>query len=251
MDISKRLALYSYRYHGNWNAIRKAIQMQEEVTEVPVRENYVTLVDAGYPSCLKQLKDPPWVLFYKGDITLLEKPMVTIVGSRNVSTYGAEVTGYIADRLKDRYCIVSGLARGVDAIAHRHALQGGKTIAVIGHGTKYVYPAENAWLYSEIEEKGLILSEFPYATPISRYHFPVRNRILAALGQKLFVTQARLKSGTMHTVSSALDLGKEVCCVPYPFGSEEGKGCNRLIDEGAQILYDVSQLTVENCERFM
>ena len=240
--VDKYLVNLAYTYEGNWNKIRNAIGKKEGVIEHKIVDNYITILDDRYPSCLKELKDPPWVLFYKGDLSLLQKSMVTIVGSRNMCSYGEIVTKKITNYLKQDHVIVSGLAKGVDVTAHKEALLGGKTIAVVGHGLYYQYPYCNSKVYTQIEKDGLLLSEFPFYTSVKKYNFPVRNRLLAALGNKIIVTQASIRSGTMLTVNSALELGKEVYCVPYAFDSQEGAGCNRLIDEGAQILYDFNQL---------
>ncbi len=236
------LAQLSYAYEGNWNKIYKALQARETVPYQHIQEKYITVLDKEYPASLKELKAPPFVVFYKGDVSLLSLPKVTVVGSRNVCDYGKKTTQRITDVLKKRYVITSGLAKGVDAIAHESALNGGKTIAVVGHGLYYQYPYCNRHLYSAIEAGGLILSEFPFYTPVRKQNFPVRNRILAALGERLFVTQAALRSGTMLTVNYALEMDREIYSIPYPFDTTDGQGCNRLIDEGAQILYDFNQL---------
>lgn len=242
MKVRERIANCAYAYQGNWKKIYGALRTNEPVKQYDIRENYITIADDEYPCQLRQLQFPPFVLFYKGDITLLQRDMVTMIGSRQLDDYSRMMTGRIADGLKDRFVIVSGLAKGADAESHRHALINGKTIGVTGHGLDIVYPACNADLYGKMQDRHLILSEFPHDTPIRRYHFPWRNRILAALGMCVIVTKAGMKSGTMHTVNTALELGKTVYCLPHPMTDEEGRGCNYLIHEGAEILFDMSQL---------
>ena len=168
---------------------------------------------------------------------------MTIVGSRELSDYGRSVTELASSILCRKYVIVSGLAKGADAFAHRTAIScGAKTIGVIASGLKIQYPSCNIDLYKKMQQEHLILSEYPYDTGIQKHHFAWRNRILAALGEACIVTSAKVKSGTMLTVNEAINLSKDVWCFPYPFESEEGKGCNKLVQEGAFLLYDTKQL---------
>lgn len=242
MEKRKILAAYSWKYEGDWGLIRRAIANEEDPVSFTSPDAYLTIFDENYPACLKQLKYPPWVLWYQGDIRLLERPMATIVGSRKMDDYGKDCTRLVAGILRKQYVLVSGLARGVDACVHETALENGHTIGVIGNGLSIHYPKENDRLYRRLSRTDLILSEYPSRTGVKRYHFPWRNRILAALGKVIIVTEAEEKSGTMLTVNEALELNKDVCCFPYPYGNDLGKGCNRLIAEGAQIIWDRSQL---------
>jgi DNA processing protein len=234
----EELASLSYYYEGNWDKIHTALAMGKKTPLRQISEPYVTCLDDEYPPCLKELACPPFVLFYQGNISLLQKKMAAVIGSREITLEGADVTGRIASILAERYVIVSGLAKGADGIAHRSAIAaGGATIGVCGHGLGTVYPRENADLYRIMKAQHLILSEYPYHTRIAKYHFPWRNRILAALGRFTVVTEAKVKSGTMHTVNEALQLGRDIYCVPYPYGYREGEGCDLLIQEGAGLLY--------------
>ena len=235
----------SLRYQGNWDKIHRALLMKEKAEETTLPLQAITIIDQEYPACLLKLAEPPWVLFYEGDITLLKRRMISIVGSRKMTLYGKQVTDIAADILKKDFVIVSGLAMGVDGEAHRRALEGGKTIGIIGHGLDITYPSCNKDIYAEMRKTGLILSEYPYGTPIRKQYFPFRNRIIAALGEKLIVTEAAFKSGTLHTVNAALALGKDIYCFPYPFDSAEGSLCLELMKEGAGILAnreDIAQL---------
>ena len=187
--------------------------------------------DADYPERLKILDDAPIALFYKGDIKLLQGECFAIVGTRAPTRYGRDVTEYFADELVDAgFTIVSGLARGVDAIGHRKALEkGAPTIAVIGCGVDKIYPAENKDLYDGIAEKGLILSEYFVGAEPVPYHFPERNRLISALSVGVLVTEAGTKSGTMITVDCALDQGKDVFLVPGNIFSNASKGTNEML----------------------
>lgn len=242
MEKRDILACYAWKYEGNWGRIAKAMEREETPVPFVSPDSFLTVFDAAYPQCLKQLKYPPWVLWYQGNLHLLEKPMITIVGSRKMNAYGQQCTVLAASLLREHYVLVSGLAKGVDACVHHTALAHGHTIGVIGSGLSVHYPKENENLYHQLSRHDLILSEYPHDTGVQRYHFPWRNRILAALGSALIVTQAEEKSGTMLTVNEALDLNKEVYCFPYPYEYASGKGCNRLISEGANILWDHEQL---------
>lgn len=239
------LIAYAIRYQGDWDSIAKAVIHHLEYQPVITKEKALTIYDREYPDSLRSLRYPPWVLFYRGDLSLLEKEAASIVGSRRMIPYGSYMTRLVSSRLAERYVIVSGLARGVDGMAHRACIEaGGKTIGVIGCGLDIPYPKENLGLRKIMDRDHLVLSEYPDGTSPLRWHFPWRNRILAALGSKVIVTQAALKSGTMCTVNEAISLCREVWCVPYPFTDENGKGCNLLISQGADILNDEEQLRI-------
>jgi DNA processing protein len=242
MEIREKIAQYACSCKGDWNLIAEALRKESVPSGQPIHEKYITIVDEQYPPQLKKLRYPPWVLFYQGDLRLLQKPMITIVGSRQLSEYGQRNTAAAADILKERFVIVSGLAKGADAKAHTCAMKHGHTIAVIGCGIPQCYPACNRELYQKIAETDLILSEYPYDARPERHHFPWRNRILAALGEACIVSEATMHSGTMLTVNEAISLSKDVWCFPYPFGDISGAGCNLLISQGAGILYEEDQL---------
>ena len=239
--LSKRdiLAHYSWKYDGDWAKTAEALKTNEAVTRTYHCGNFITIYDEAYPDNLRKLRYPPWVLFYRGNPDLLKRPGVTVVGSRRLTEYGEYASERSAELLSEQFVIISGLAKGADGAAHRTAIaMRGSTIGVIGCGMNVRYPRENEYLYRRMEKEQLILSEYPDTTGVKKHHFPWRNRILAALGDCVVVTQAALKSGTMATVNEALELGKEVWCFPYPYNEEAGKGCNLLISQGANILYD-------------
>lgn len=237
------LAAYAVRYRGEWKKIAAAIARKEPVSIPEVKETYLTIADEAYPASLRRLRFPPWVLFYEGNLELLRYPAVTIIGSREMHAYGRAMTELAASILCEHYVLVSGLAKGVDGTVHRTALEhGGHTIGVIGCGLNVAYPRCNQDLYQRMSEDHLILSEYPRDTMPESWHFPWRNRILAALGEAVIVTEARRTSGTMHTVNEAIALSREVWCAPYPYGAEEGEGCNLLISEGANLLVNEDSL---------
>ncbi len=239
MNLRERLALYSYKHDGDWSAIANAVRTDEDPGKAVITDHYLTILDADYPARLRSLRFPPWVLFYRGNPGLLKKPCITIVGSRKVNAYGKANTELAAVILSERFVLVSGLARGVDGIVHRTAMGNhGWTIGVIGCGLNVRYPRENEYLYRRMEQEQLILSEYPSSTGVKKHHFPWRNRILAALSDGVIVTQAAVKSGTMGTVNEALNLGREVWCFPYLFNDPDGLGCNLLISQGANLIYD-------------
>lgn len=243
--MKEQIIKAAIKYEGNYEKIALAIKNNEEISLTGRVNRAITIVDNEYPASLKQLRYPPFVLFYKGNLGLLSQSAVSIIGSRLPESYGIEITRQIVDSCNQKYVIVSGLAKGIDAIAHQKALEiGRKTIGIIGCGIDRIYPMENEHLYKDMSKFGLILSEYPGFTPPRKHHFPFRNRLIAALGDKCIVTAAALRSGTMLTVNEALMLGKEVFCIPYPIGSISGEGCNLLISQGASILTNTADFAM-------
>jgi DNA processing protein len=199
----------------------------------------LTLVDVAYPRSLLEIADPPPVLYVKGDPALLARDALAIVGSRAPTMQGeANAKAFAASLSAAGLTIVSGLAQGIDAAAHRGALvvEGGSTIAVIGTGIDRIYPANNAALAREIAAKGVILSEFPLGTPPARWNFPRRNRLIAGLSLGVLVVEATLESGSLITARLAVDAGREVFAIPGSIHSPQARGCHRLIREGAKLV---------------
>lgn len=222
------LISYSLYYQGEYKQIRKAVTEGRSVPFSFHREA-ITILDEAYPREFFDLRFPPYVLYYKGDLRLLKQKKIAVVGSRDCCPYAAEATKRLVKRYSDRV-VVSGLAKGVDAIAHRNARM---TIGILGCGIDRAYPYENRDLIKQIAEKGLILSEYPGLTPPLNYHFPFRNRLIACLADTVYIMQSSERSGTMTTVNEALEMGKEVRVLPYSLLDEHGIGNNRLIFEGA------------------
>lgn len=207
----------------------------------------LTLADQAYPSRLLEIPDPPPLLYAKGQLEQLRKPALAIVGSRNATPQGLKNAEDFAHALSDAgYCIVSGLALGIDGAAHRGALQGaGGTIAVVGTGLDVVYPSRHRQLAHQIAESGLLLSEFPLGTPSMAQNFPRRNRIISGLGYGCLVVEANLQSGSLITARLAAEQGREVFAIPGSIHSPLSKGCHRLIKQGAKLVDDIRDILEE------
>ncbi|KNG94813.1 DNA-processing protein DprA [Pseudaestuariivita atlantica] len=198
--------------------------------------------EPDYPSDLAQLPDAPPLMWTVGDRALLHRPMVALVGARNASSLGTRMTRALAQGLTEAgFVVVSGLARGIDAVAHHAALDGG-TIAVMPGGVDIRYPSENTTLAEDIARKGLLVSEQPMGlAPLAR-HFPKRNRIISGLARAVVVVEAAAKSGSLITARNALDQGRDVLAVPgHPFDARAG-GCNLLIRDGATLIRTVDDV---------
>ena len=197
--------------------------------------HFLMYEDALYPKRLKEIYLPPVVLFYKGRLELFNRLSIGIVGARNHTPYSKEALEYLLpDILERKVSIISGLARGVDSLAHQLTLDlHGETIAVIGNGINICYPKENQSLYDAIGKKGLILSEYPLDSPPLKFHFPYRNRIIAGLSHGLCVIEAKLHSGSLITANVALSENRQVFALPGNITSEYSKGTNELITAGA------------------
>lgn len=197
----------------------------------------VDILDPGYPPLLKEIFDPPFVLYVRGQRWPPELPILAIVGTRRPTGYGINCTERLAEDLAARgLAIVSGLARGIDAAAHRGALRAGTTYAVFGCGLDVVYPKENRKLAELVEKNGAILSEFPLGTPPSPENFPIRNRIIAGMSLGSMVVEAAEYSGSLITVRLALDAGREVFAVPGNITSPNSFGPHILIRQGAKLV---------------
>ena len=191
-----------------------------------------------YPERLGNLDHPPAVLFTLGRTELLQGPCVSVVGSRRATAYGRRVSRSLGARLAERgRCVVSGMAMGVDAEAHRGALPG-PTAAVLGSGVDVPSPASNTRLYREILKHGVVVSEFEPGTRAEPHNFPRRNRIIAALATDVVIVEASVRSGALITADHALELGREVHAVPGPIDRATSRGTNRLIEQGAAIVLD-------------
>lgn len=193
---------------------------------------YITVEDSRYPQRLREIFDYPTILYYKGNIDLLNKDSIAIVGSRNCSRYGAEQAKLFAKQLsRAGFVIVSGLADGIDGCAQRACIEaGGLTITVLPGGLNNIYPSIHSELAKEIVEKGgLLISENPPNAPLKKYDFVLRNRIIAGLSLGVFVPEAGDKSGALHTVNFANDNGRSIFALPGPVNSSKSVGTNRLI----------------------
>ncbi|MBQ8753582.1 MAG: DNA-processing protein DprA [Lentisphaeria bacterium] len=199
----------------------------------------LTLLDEAYPEVLRNLYDPPLCLYVRGTLPEFPDNAVAVVGSRRMSNYGESMTKHISTgAVKANYTIVSGLALGVDTVAHWTAVDnGGITVAVLGGGLMRLHPQENSILARKIVEKGgAVISEFPMNFPVSRTSFPRRNRIVAGLSSAVIVTEAGLDSGALITARLALENGRDVFAVPGRVDNPQAKGCHQLIREGAVLI---------------
>ncbi len=198
----------------------------------------LTFQDDLYPNRLKEIYDPPPLLYLRGEIKEEDELAVAIVGSRKTTPYGRWMAEKISQDLSQHgITIISGMARGIDSVAHWGALSGGgRTIAVLGCGVDVIYPTENRGLSQKIIEQGALLSEFPIGTPPESGHFPRRNRIISGLAIGVVIVQAGERSGALITAGYALEQGREVFAVPGNVGTETSRGANRLIREGAKMV---------------
>jgi len=198
----------------------------------------VTLKHDTYPNRLKNIYDPPALLYVRGELKKEDELAVSIVGSRKTSPYGRWITEKIGqDLARHGVTIVSGMARGIDSLAHWGAISGGgRTIAVLGCGVDVIYPSENRSLFTKIIDHGAVVSEFPMGSPPEGGHFPRRNRIISGLSIGVVVVQASERSGSLITAGYALEQGREVFAVPGNVGAEGSRGTNQLIKEGAKMV---------------
>lgn len=236
------LLYFALKYNGNWDEIYESIKkklpiIEEEyqILKSSLKSNYFTILDTEYPLSFKGVNKPPFVIFYYGDINLLNMPKITVVGSRDYSAYGSKGCQKICKGLATNYVIVSGLARGIDSVAHLSALEAsGKTIAILGSGIDCCYPKQNQELYETIKKDHLLLSEYPNDLIPQKENFPRRNRLLATLGDAIFIPECKNKSGTLITITLALSYGKTIYVLPFPINIETMN--NQLIKEGATLV---------------
>ena len=207
----------------------------------------ITISDSSYPKDLKEIHDPPPLLYIKGKDIPANLTIVAVVGSRNPSHYGLKVTEDLCLGLARRnIAVASGMARGIDSAAHWGCLRGtGFTIAVLGTGINIIYPESNTKLFSSIARKGSILTEFPVGSAPEAKHFPIRNRIISGLSRGVVVVEASKRSGSLITASLALEQGREVLAVPGSIGSFKSTGTHLLIKQGAKLVENVDDVLQE------
>jgi DNA processing protein len=227
--------------------VRNPLTNQNRARVAALRDETVTLIDDEYPVLLRNIVDPPLALFYRGDVSLLRRPGLAIVGSRRASTYAVNVAEHLARQLAPiGLTIVSGLALGVDCAAHTAALDsGGTTIAVLGTGIDVIYPRANRRLFKRIAEHGLIVTGFPPGSPPRPEHFPIRNRIISGLAHGTVIVEATARSGSLITARMAAEQGREVFAVPGSIFSPGSEGPHRLIQYGAKLVHDVDDVLHE------
>lgn len=240
--VLKREHAERIRSFRGWREVESTLKkIEREAIEV------ITIWDSNYPNLLREIYDPPVILFVKGSLKEFDNLCFAVVGSRKVTDYGRRVTEKFSYELASLgITIVSGMARGVDSLAHRSALKAdGRTVAVLGSGLLRIYPPENRALAEEIAERGALISEFFPEEPPKRENFPRRNRIISGMSIGVLVTEASLKSGALITATYALEQGREVFAVPGNINSENSQGTNSLIKRGAKLVQSVEDILEE------
>lgn len=219
---------------------------REEERMAKAATTFITPRDTGYPRLLKEINDPPIGLYRKGGYEF-GQPCIAIVGSRRTTLYGQGVARKLgAELARLGFCVISGLARGIDTEAHEGALSvGGKTAAVLGCGIDIVYPPENLALYRRIEAEGAILSEFPFGRRADRQSFPMRNRVVAGICEAVVVVETDVSGGSMITARFAGEQGRLIFAVPGRIDQNTSAGCHQLIRDGATLLTSVDDILAE------
>lgn len=211
--------------------------------------NYlISLADPHYPAEFLSMADAPILLYAKGNIACLQRPKLAIVGARQSTVMGSQIAHDFAACLAERFCVVSGLARGIDMYAHEGALSSNvsaATIAVMATGMNYIYPAQNRDLAYRIASAGLLLSEYPLDTRVRPYHFPLRNRLITGLSQGVLVVEATLKSGSLLTARLAMEMNRDVFAIPGSIHSPQSRGCHALIKQGAKLVESANDILDE------
>lgn len=241
--LIQKLELARQKYKTAFSIYENEIEQVENIGA-----KIITFWDNEYPQHLKNIYYPPLILYVLGDITENDSQSISIVGTRTATDYGKSlVTKFTASLVKQNISIVSGLARGIDSIAHKTAIKNnGRTLAIIGSGLDVIYPPENKKLFHDIIEQGAIISEFPLGTKPDAQNFPKRNRIIAGISLGTLVIETRNNGGAMQTAKHALDQNKEVFAIPGNLTSEQSNGTNSLIQRnGAKLVTDPDDILVE------
>jgi len=249
-------SLYTTHEHQSFsNAVKGSFSSPQNIPIEQLLEYYqknqihlISYFDDDYPMLLKNVYRPPWVLFAKGDKSLLNRPFpLAVVGSREATSYGKKVIEYLFPELvKQEAVIISGLAKGIDTHAHQTAVHlGGKTIGVIAGGFQHIYPKENQTLANYMMEEHLVLSEYPPHIRPEKWHFPLRNRIIAGLARGTVVIEAKRRSGSFITADMALNEGREVFAVPGNILTPSSVGTNELIKIGAKLVKEPKDIIEE------
>lgn len=230
---------------GDWENRIDLAEEQRRIADHGI--SLVTLDDTNYPEALRTIHDPPFLLYMKGTLLPGDAAAIGVVGSRRTTHYGKEQAKKLSFQLaRAGFCIISGLARGIDTAAHEAALAAkGRTIAVLGSGIGNVYPPENQSLADRISESGAVLSEFPVLYVPDKQSFPLRNRIVAGMSQGLLVVEAPAWSGSLITANQALEQGRTVFAVPGPIDRPTSEGCHRLIQQGATLVCNAQDVIDE------
>lgn len=254
MEPRDLLLTLTIRYQGEWNSIYRALKEKEKVSQEEIYKAYsliqcpfISILDEKFPPYLSGFRRPPFILFYYGDISLLDTPYrLTCVGTRNPTVYqeskSFELIQEAEEQFQSKLVIVSGMAHGIDQACMQAAMEcHAPIISVIGSGIDAPYPSNNNGIYDYCKEgKGLILSEYPLQTKAQPKNFVFRNRLLSAIGQVIYIGGAKKASGTATTVSFALEMGKEVICLPCNVTGDDLT--NSLIHDGSKPVLDVQDI---------
>ncbi len=227
---------------------RKSLDLDRTLEAVTRTGAHVlTWEDDGYPTALRNIHDPPPVLYVKGALTEVDAWALAVVGTRKATAYGRQVTEQLVGTLaRSGLTIVSGLAKGIDAIAHRAALDaGGRTIAVLGCGIDVIYPSDHRDLAREVVSAGALISDYPLGTQPEAGNFPPRNRIISGLSMGVLISEAGEDSGALITADYALQQGRDVFAVPGNVLAPSSRGANRLIQDGAKLVMDAEDILAE------
>ncbi len=243
LRVDPHLAALPTGITPNWSGVESDLAwLQQPNTAI------ITLLDDRYPSLLKNIPSPPPLLYVRGDVNILSKPQLAIVGSRRPTAQGLEQAEYFARHFASLgFVVVSGLALGIDSASHKGALaaNGGQTIAVLGNGVDYIYPAQNRSLTAKILTNGCLVSEFPIGTKPIAHHFPRRNRIISGLSLGVLVVEAAQDSGSLITAKYAGEQGREIFAIPGSISNSQVKGCHELIRQGAKLVESPSDVLEE------
>lgn len=237
-----RELIHSIANFNDWAEIDKEIQRARAAGI-----KMIPFSDAAYPASLRAIADPPPLLYVKGELHDNDSRAIAIVGSRSASDYGRRIARDLARGLASfGFTVVSGMARGIDGMAHESALQaGGRTLAVLGSGVDRAYPPEHEMLYRRISENGAVISELPMGARPVAFNFPARNRLISGLSLGVVVVEATEKSGSLITASLAAEQGREVFAVPGEAGASRSRGSHRLIRQGAKLVETVEDIIEE------
>jgi DNA processing protein len=237
-----RELIHSIANFNDWAEIDKEIQRARAAGI-----KMIPFSDAAYPASLRAIADPPPLLYVKGELRDNDSRAIAIVGSRSASDYGRRIARDLARGLASfGFTVVSGMARGIDGMAHESALQaGGRTLAVLGSGVDHAYPPEHEMLYRRISENGAVISELPMGARPIAFNFPARNRLISGLSLGVVIVEATEKSGSLITASLAAEQGREVFAVPGEAGASRSRGSHRLIRQGAKLVETVEDIIEE------
>jgi len=244
IEVGKVNRRYLPRFVESVHHVKENIENYQEAF---IHDSFISLFHSAYPKRLLEIYNPPLGLFYQGDLALLSKKSLAVIGARDFTIYGERVVEkFVPELIKEDMVIVSGLARGIDSIAHRTCLKnGGSTIGVIGCGLDCYYPKENQSLQEQLVKEHLLLSEYCQGTKPLKHHFPARNRIIAGISHGICIIEAKERSGTFITAELALNEGRDVFAVPGSCLQDYSLGCLKIIQEGAKCVYHPQHIIEE------